>query len=280
VTLGIGLKSNMDSLAERGLDPLQILIDAAHGHGMEFIASLRAPAYLGLDKAFSASQSTMGIMAEAAVRDAQLAILTELATDYDTDGVEIDLSCGPGGASPALKPSDAAEYGPVLTQWVGAVASVVHNRPAGRGLVGVRVFPTAEMNAAFGFDVEAWITAGYVDYIVPMLCASLLPTPLQSLSTLSLLIIMCAQISTSCWTHASTSAGPSPPLLRQTPMSTGCFSRTSLQMAVALWNGQLPRICTPRRSTSLRPQPPSTPKAATACVRCTSLCQSMWTGPL
>ena len=81
-------------------------------------------------------------------------------------------------ASPALKPSDAAEYGPILTEWVGAVAAAVHNRPSGRGLVGVRVFPSAEMNEAFGFDVESWIAAGYVDYIVPMLCAlPLLLTP-------------------------------------------------------------------------------------------------------
>ena len=168
----------MNSLAERGLDPLQILIDAAHEHGMEFIASLRAPAYLGLDKSFIASEETKGVMAEEAVRDSQLAILTELARDYNTDGVEIDLSCGPGGASPALKPSDAAEYGPILTEWVGAVAAAVHNRPSGRGLVGVRVFPSAEMNEAFGFDVESWIAAGYVDYIVPMLCAlPLLLTP-------------------------------------------------------------------------------------------------------
>ena len=168
----------MNSLAERGLDPLQILIDAAHEHGMEFIASLRAPAYLGLDKSFIASEETKGVMVEEAVRDSQLAILTELARDYNTDGVEIDLSCGPGGASPALKPSDAAEYGPILTEWVGAVAAAVHNRPSGRGLVGVRVFPSAEMNTAFGFDVDGWIAAGYVDYIVPMLCAlPLLLTP-------------------------------------------------------------------------------------------------------
>ena len=163
----------MNSLAERGLDPLQILIDAAHEHGMEFIASLRAPAYLGLDKSFIASEETKGVMVEEAVRDSQLAILTELARDYNTDGVEIDLSCGPGGASPALKPSDAAEYGPILTEWVGAVAAAVHNRPSGRGLVGVRVFPSAEMNTAFGFDVDGWIAAGYVDYIVPMLCETL-----------------------------------------------------------------------------------------------------------
>ena len=85
----------MNSLAERWLDPLQILIDAAHEHGMEFIASLRAPAYLGLDKSFIASEETKGVMAEEAVRDSQLAILTELARDYNTDGVEIDLSCAP-----------------------------------------------------------------------------------------------------------------------------------------------------------------------------------------
>ena len=36
---------NMQSLIERGLDPLTVLIDRAHDHSMDFWASLRMAAY-------------------------------------------------------------------------------------------------------------------------------------------------------------------------------------------------------------------------------------------
>ena len=40
---------NMQSLIERGLDPLQVLIDRAHDKGMDFIASLRMSGYGGIN---------------------------------------------------------------------------------------------------------------------------------------------------------------------------------------------------------------------------------------
>jgi hypothetical protein len=151
------LASNLDSLAERGLDPLQLLIDASHEHSMEFVASLRVPAYLGPDVDTVQLDPARGVMTDVRVRDVQLAILTELATDYNTDGVELDLSCGPGGSAPVLRPEEAAEYAPILTEWVRSVAKVVHGRSGGRGLVGVRVYPTLAMNAALGLEVQRWI---------------------------------------------------------------------------------------------------------------------------
>jgi hypothetical protein len=110
-----------------------------------------------------------GVMTDQRVRDGQLAVLTELAIDYNTDGVELDLSCGPGGSSPVLRPEEAAEYAPVITEWLRSVTDVVHNRPAGRGVVGVRVYPTPQMNARLGLEVDRWITEGLIDYVVPML---------------------------------------------------------------------------------------------------------------
>ena len=163
------LANNLESLAQRGLDPLQILIDAAHANGMEFIASLRVPCYLGVDSSVVVDESERGVMADPRVREAQLAILSELARDYNTDGVEIDLSCGPGGAATVLRPEDAEKEGPVLTEWVRSVATAVHDRPAGRGLLGARVYPTQAQNAALGMDVEGWLVEGLLDYVVPML---------------------------------------------------------------------------------------------------------------
>src|SRR5579872_4080341 len=39
---------NMQSLIDRGLDPLKVLIDRAHAKGMDFFASLRMSAYGGM----------------------------------------------------------------------------------------------------------------------------------------------------------------------------------------------------------------------------------------
>lgn len=203
------ISSNMKSLAERGLDPLQILIDAAHEGGMEFVASVRLPSYLGLDPAVSYASPLQGGngMLDSRVLDSHHAILTELATVYDTDGVELDLSSGPGGSAPACRPEDAAKFAPVLTSWIGRVSEVVHGhgrRSAGGrpGLVGVRVFPTADMNSAFGFDVAAWITAGYVDYVVPMLYIHFVLDPNLDIRWLTRLTRAAAATHPSSATHA------------------------------------------------------------------------------
>ena len=132
------ISANMRSLAERHLDPLKILIDAAHENGMEFFASVRLPSYLGLDPSVSYASPLQGGegMLDGRVLDSHLAIVTELTTAYDTDGVELDLSSGPGGSAPACRPEDAAEFAPVLTAWIAQVAKAVRGRRSGRpGLV-------------------------------------------------------------------------------------------------------------------------------------------------
>ena len=108
------ISANMRSLAERHLDPLKILIDAAHENGMEFFASVRLPSYLGLDPSVSYASPLQGGegMLDGRVLDSHLAIVTELTTAYDTDGVELDLSSGPGGSAPACRPEHAAEFAP------------------------------------------------------------------------------------------------------------------------------------------------------------------------
>lgn len=158
---------NMQSLIDRGHDPLTVLIDRAHDKGMDFIASLRMTAYLGMDRSMAAPQGRGYVHQE--VRDAKLAVLRELATDYPTDGVEMDFSCPPGGGPPALREDDAAEHTSTITEFVRSVGEMVHNRPGGRGEVGARVYPTEAMNRRAGYDVLQWIQDGSVDYIVPMM---------------------------------------------------------------------------------------------------------------
>ena len=83
------VNANLRSLEARGLDPLQMLVDRAHEHGMEFIASLRVPAcYAAAGSGVAYAAPPVGIgLGDPAVREAQLAVVRELATRYATEGV-------------------------------------------------------------------------------------------------------------------------------------------------------------------------------------------------
>lgn len=167
---------NMESLMDRGLDPLTVLIDRAHDKGMDFIASMRLGSYGGMEPSLSVSNGGRGFV-NAELRRHQHAVLTELATEYSTDGVELDFAAAPGGSPFLLRDEDTAEYMPVLTDWVREVFTMVRGRRGAPGLVGARVYPTAQMCRAKGLDVPTWLEEGLVDYVVPMLYTDMLLDP-------------------------------------------------------------------------------------------------------
>ena len=158
---------NMQSLIDRGLDPLTVLIDRAHEKGMEFIASLRMTSYLGLDPALKVPEGRG--MAIQDVRDHQSAVLKELSYDYPTDGIEMDFALAPGGGPFPLREEEVAEYTPVITDWVRSISESVRSRPGKPGVVGARVYPFEEINTRVGYDVRTWLREGLVDYVVPMM---------------------------------------------------------------------------------------------------------------
>ena len=160
------LWENMQSLIDRGLDPLNVLIDRAHEKGMDFFASLRMAGYGGIEPRLQIGlPNTRGDFAHAEVRDHQLAVLTELATDYSVEGLELDFAFSPYHFMP-----DQAEKGvPVMTEYVKKISEMVRGRPGSPGQVGARVLPTEEMCLNGGLDVRAWMEQGLVDYVVPML---------------------------------------------------------------------------------------------------------------
>jgi hypothetical protein len=156
---------NMQSLIDRGLDPLTVLIDRAHEKGMEFIASLRTTGYLGMDEKHRVPEGR-GLLHQE-VRDHQFAVLSELANDYETDGIELDLSLAPGGGPFPVREEEAAEGATVITDWIRQISEMVRGRNRGAGAIGVRVYPTEETNIRYGLDVRSWLDAGLVDYVVP-----------------------------------------------------------------------------------------------------------------
>ena len=159
---------NMQSLIERGYDPLRVLIDRAHEKQIDFFASVRMTSYGGMDPRFKIEKGGRGL-AHNEVRDHQFAIFKELAYDYNVEGIELDFAAAPGGMSHFLRPEDADEFTPVFTDYVKQISDMARSRPGGPAQVGVRVYPTEEMNRKRGLDVRRWLKDGLVDYVAPLL---------------------------------------------------------------------------------------------------------------
>jgi hypothetical protein len=166
----------MQGLIKQGLDPLTVLVDRAHEKGLDFIASVRmglanpqpgSGGDDGIDLAYKISEGGRGLVHDE-IRDYLFAVVEEVATDYSTEGVELDFAAAPAALEWLLRPEDVAEFTPRVTDLVRQIAEMVRGRPAGRGVVGARVFPTEKINLDHGLDVRAWLDQGLVDYVVPM----------------------------------------------------------------------------------------------------------------
>ncbi|MEE2658966.1 MAG: hypothetical protein VX733_10705 [Candidatus Latescibacterota bacterium] len=155
---------NMQSLVDRDLDPLQVLIDRAHDRGMDFLSSLRMGAYAGLDQNLSTREGGPG-MADPSVRDFMQRAVVELA-GYDAEGVELDFAGAPGGTAYWFPQDRAAALGSEMTEWLRRTRDAVNH--VGDRVVGARVYPTREANEKTGLQVERWLEEGLVDYVVPL----------------------------------------------------------------------------------------------------------------
>ena len=169
---------NMQSLIDRRLDPLRVLVDRAHEKGMDFFASFRMGSYEAANPAGSnltgepgfgePSQGGRGF-ANPGVRDAQFSVLEELATGYPVEGLELDFSAWFGSAPPYFRSEEVQEYTPVMTEHVRRISEMVRQREGEAGQIGARVPPTEEMCLGIGLDVRSWLREGLIDYVTPML---------------------------------------------------------------------------------------------------------------
>ena len=158
----------MLSLMERGLDPLQVLIDRAHEHGMDFIADLRLQR-LGRMYPESELENGGGGWAEERVRDLKFDILRELVTEYPIQGVELDFTAAFGeGDDFYFNDGGTPENTATMTEWVRRVAEMVRSQPGEPGVVGARIFPTEKGNLDQGLDVRTWLSEGLLDFVAPV----------------------------------------------------------------------------------------------------------------
>ena len=157
---------SMQSLIDRGIDPLGLLVDRAHDKGMDFWADLRLATYGGMNPAHQVDQGGRGF-GHQEVRDHHFAVLEELVGQYQVDGVELDFPAA-FGTGPFFFRADELEAGTaVMTEWIRQVGDMARRRRGGPALVGARVFPTESMNRAQGLDVRTWLAQGLVDFVVP-----------------------------------------------------------------------------------------------------------------
>ena len=164
--------NNMQSLIDQGLDPLQVLIDRAHEHDMDFITSFRMgggpsdPRYrIGVGDGVGGgggAQENCQDFGRREVRDARLEWLQELAS-YPVEGIELDFAYTPF----YFKPQEIEANTRVLTDYVESLSKMVRSHGNER-IVGTRVFPSLEMNLTLGLDVGTWLSEKLVDYVAPL----------------------------------------------------------------------------------------------------------------
>ena len=158
----------MLSLMERGLDPLRVLVDRAHEHGLDFIADLRLQRLGGMYPELEIEHGGAG-WAEERVRDLKYDVLRELATEYPIQGVELDFTAAFSESGYFyFNDGGTPENTAAMTEWVRRSAEMVRSRPGEPSLVGARIFPTEQGNLEQGLDVRTWLGEGLLDFVVPV----------------------------------------------------------------------------------------------------------------
>ena len=184
---------NMRALVESGHDPLDVLADRCHQHGMPFLASMRMNDTHHLHSRVEATQFSLdhqdwairdhdgriiGGMDYAVpeVRAHRLAIMREQVERYDIDGLELDFM----RRAPFFRPDEGAQNAPIMTDYICQIRQMLDEVAAQRGrdslILGVRVPTTLDecqrlvttgLITNVGLDVAAWIHEAGLDYLCP-----------------------------------------------------------------------------------------------------------------
>ena len=158
---------------EAGMDPLKILIDRCHHHGMKFIADIRMNDRHGDRQGIAKEHPEWIILGSAndyaldEVREAMLAFTKEVLDGYEVDGIEYDYMrwCH------MFKPGEGKENAHLLTEFTRKTRQLLDDKAKRRGIdrleLGVRVPQSIAECDYLGFDVATWVKEGLVDFVVP-----------------------------------------------------------------------------------------------------------------
>ena len=158
----------MQSLLDRGLDPLGVVVDRAHARGMDFFADLRLSTYGGMAADHMIANGGRG-WGHAEVRDHQLAIVDELVAEYPIDGFELDYTAAFDESGSFYFPrEEVADSTAIMTEWVRQASASVRSSGDGSRAIGARIYPAEEANLAQGLDVRTWLEEGLLDFVMPV----------------------------------------------------------------------------------------------------------------
>ncbi|MFZ2642824.1 MAG: family 10 glycosylhydrolase [Verrucomicrobiia bacterium] len=182
-----GWKKMVDNLAAGG-DPLKDALKLARKQKKRFIVSFRMndnhyvhkeqfpthnnfwrdhPEYrLGKDSGTRHVLGSMSVFNYSVpqVRDFYFAVLEEICTNYDVDGVELDFQ-----RAPRFFHDNELDAGrAIMTAHVKRIREMLDKAGQSRGRrlqLGARVLPSVQANYDVGLDVLAWDAAGHLDSI-------------------------------------------------------------------------------------------------------------------
>ena len=176
-------------MLDRGIAPVQIVIEQAHKRGMRFVAGFRVNdnhAYIGRQQGvgiagFIESHPELALteflegeffenaapldFTHQAVRDYTHGVVEEFINRFDVDGIEMcmrDRSYFP--------PSTAREQAGLMTDLMRQVRKTLDRRAAAVGrplFMGVRCFDAVDVCLDLGLDLATWIGEGLIDYVSP-----------------------------------------------------------------------------------------------------------------
>ena len=177
-------------LLNQGIQPLEVLLKQCHARGLEFLAGVRMNdnhGHISVRQGVGAGARFLVDHPEWQLQAAPPGPYYKLATPLDfsfpqvrnylfrvsqrlvdrfaVDGLELCFR-----DHRYFLPGKGVESQPVMTQLVERIRGMLDQAGQRRGkrlILGARVFPTLEECRSLGLDVEAWISAGLIDYVAP-----------------------------------------------------------------------------------------------------------------
>ena len=173
-------------LREQGTDVLEVVTARAHQHGAEMVASVRMNDTHGMFADRRDPQMSQflidhpewvikrqdGIPERALdysfpqVREHRLAILQELAENYDIDGLELDFTRW----AKFFPRHEAPFESGIMTEFVGEVRAILDRVARKRGkerlVLGAQVLESLYLCHLSGIDPRAWVEEGWMDFLI------------------------------------------------------------------------------------------------------------------
>ena len=184
-----------NQLQDRGKDSLELILDFGRKHNMEIFWSMRmndthdsGAAYAHLLSQWKRDHPDLLMAperkyfrygsgrwssvdyAKPAVRDKVFAILDDVISRYDVDGVELDFLRHPVFFKPQLEGGKAtAEQCEMMTGLIRRIRARLDEKAGEAGrplLLAARVPDSVSYCKAIGLDLEAWLSEGLLDILV------------------------------------------------------------------------------------------------------------------